>query len=128
MKKAPLLQIIAEASTNGDIETLFINTVEAGARLMLEAADAVRGAGSMPDKERINAVFSSMARVTVYCSNVTRAVEGHLATIKHAVDMVEANGLIDELDEAELYNRDRELLTLRPTMFNFDEEETDGRE
>ncbi len=123
MTKAPLLQIIAEASTKGDVESLFINTVEAGARLMLEAADAVRDAGSMPDKERINAVYKSMARVVIYSSNVRRAVQGNMMAITSACDLVDASDLISDLDEDELFQKDKTLLELRPTLFNFSKEE-----
>jgi hypothetical protein len=125
-----MLQIIAAASKNGDIETLFINTVEAGARLMLEAADAVREAGSRPDRERINALIQCMTRVHGFCNNTYRTLDLNLDCLSSAIRLVEADDIVDDFDTSEMFNKDKELLTMKPTMFSFDPKEgtNDGQQ
>jgi hypothetical protein len=122
MTKAPLLQIIASSAKNGDLESLFINTAEAGARLMLESADAVRAAGSKPDKERINEVIQNMTRVYGFSLNTHRVLGEHLDLLAGAIRLVESGDLIEDLDEDSMFNRDRVLLEQKPTFFNFNPE------
>lgn len=125
MSKSPLLRIIAEASESGDIEALFINTAEAGARLMLESADAVREAGSKPDRERINEVIQNITRVYGFCMNTHRLLGEHLDLLAGTIRLVESGTIIEDFDEKAMFTRDRALLEQKPTFFSFSPEETD---
>ncbi len=128
MTKSPLLRIIADASESGDIESLFINTAEAGARLMLEAADAVRDAGTKPDKERINQSIQNITRVYGFCMNTHRLLGEHLDLLAGAIRLVESGNIIEDFDEKAMFDKDKALLQQKPTLFSFSSEDTDDKD
>lgn len=119
------MEVIIARAESPDTEELFVNTVEAGARMLLEAADAVRDAGKMPDKERIRAFLGAVARTHGYCSNTKRVLEDLIMTISNVAATFDIND-VEMPDVDELSTKDKALLSQRRTLFTPEDEPQGG--